>query len=300
MATDPIVPRLTDLLPDYLAYLTGKGHRPCGRQKYLDNLKLFNRWLGEEATTADLTEERITAYRDARAGQVRPGTVFNELVCVRSFCRWCVRRRLLTEDPTQHVDYPKVPKPHPRALKRTQLKLLFQIIDTEPATFQAAWRRNRIALLLLLYTGLRIREAAGLCWRDVDLDASNITVPPELAKNGRTRAIPIHPRLKDELRTLPRQEADRPIIGHTHTNADTPITPKSLGHVFERWLRKQGLGITAHQLRHTMATELLRAGASLPDIQAILGHEDLETTAIYLTVDAEHLRGAIGLLPAGW
>ena len=195
---------------------------------------------------------------------------------------------------------PETPQAQPRALKRTQLKLLFQIIDTEPDTFKSSWQRNRIALLLFFYTGLRLSEGAGLLWGMVDLDAGNITVPPELAKNGRTRAIPLHPRLKDELRQLPNQEAHQAVIPRVRGRATTPMTSHSVAHIFERWLPKQGLQITAHQLRHTLATEMLRAGAPLPDIQAILGHESLETTAIYLTTDAEHLRGAIGLLPAGW
>jgi integrase/recombinase XerD len=294
-------PRLIDLLAAYEGHLRGRGHRPRGREKYLWNLRGFARWLGEGATVADLTEGRILAYRDVRAGQVAAATVFNELVCIRSLCRWCVRQRWLATDPTQHVEYPKVPRPSPRALTRAQLRHLFQIIDTEPeqARARAVWRRNRIAPLLIVYTGRRIAEAAGLRWRDVDLRAGVIVVRPEVAKNGRTRAIPLHLRLRTELGALGDQEPDAPVISRAGAGAG-PLEPKSAAHIFERWLASQGLDITPHQLRHTFATELLRAGAALPDIQAMLGHESLETTAIYLTIDAEHLQGAVRLLPAGW
>jgi integrase/recombinase XerD len=293
--------RLLDLLPEYEVYLRGKGHRPRGREKYIWDLKAVFRWLGDEATIADLTEDRIMAYRDARAAQVKAATVFNELTCTRSFCKWCVRKRWLSSDPTQHVDYPKVPRPSPRALTVPQIRLLFQIIDTEPATYKASWRRNRIVILLLFYTGLRISEASGLLWRDVDLEAGSLVVRTETGKNGRTRAIPLHPRLKLELEKLPNQQPDAPVIPRQSGKDDTgPMGPKSVAHIFERWLSKRGLNISPHQLRHTMATQMLRAGAELPDIQAVLGHESLETTAVYLTVEAEHLRGAVNMLPAGW
>lgn len=292
---------LVDLLPEYEAHLLGKGHRPMGRAKYRANLTLFFRWLGDGATVEHLTEDRITAYRNDRARTIAPATLFNELCCVRSWCRWCVKKRYLTDDPTRFVDFPKVPKPNPRALKRAQLKRLFEIIDTEPATFKASWRRNRLVLLVFLYTGVRLAELAGLRWGDIDLDANSIKIRPEIAKNGRTRAIPIHPRLKEELSRIGEQAADWPLITHQRGASITAMTAKSIGHIFERWLRtKFGVSITAHQLRHTLATELLRAGAPLTDIQAILGHDDLETTAVYLTIDSEHLRGSIGLLPAGW
>lgn len=294
-------PRLVDLLEAYHGHLLGKGHRPSGRAKYMWNLKAFIRWTGEDVTTLDLTEERITAYRDARAVTVKAAVVFNELTVIRSLCKWCVRKRYLAEDPTVYVDFPKVPRPSPRALKRAQLKQLFAIIDTEPTTYKANWRRNRLILLIFIYTGARISEGAGLRWGDIDLDANTIKIRGEIAKNGRTRAIPMHPRLKEELSRLPVYPDDAPVFTHIYADGfGTGLDVKSLAHVFERWLPKMGLAITAHQLRHTLATELLRAGAPLPDIQGILGHDSLETTAIYLTVDSEHLRGSMNLLPAAW
>lgn len=294
-------PRLLDLLPEYEGHLLGKGHRPRGIQKYIWNLKAIIRWFGTDATVADLTEDRILAYRDWRAGQAKPSTVFNDLVCIRSLCQFLLRRkRMITEDPTQYVDYPKVPKPSPRALTRAQLKRMFEIIDTEPAKFKPNWRRNRIVLLLMVYTGLRISEASGLLWKDVDLDAGVIVVRPEIAKNGKTRAIPIHPRLKDELAQLGTTDPEASVIYRVHGSDANPMGPKCVSHIFERWLTAQGLTITPHQLRHTLATELLRGGAKLTDIQNILGHDSIETTAIYLTIDAEHLRTAINVLPAGW
>lgn len=288
-------PRLLDLLPDYEAHLVGKGHRPRGRASYLYVLRRVIRHLGEEATVADLTEDRITDYRNMRAQTIKPASVFNELVCIRSLCAWCVRKRLLPVDPTQYVDYPKVPNASPRALSRAQLKQLFVILAKPAQSHKRTWQRNRLTILLMLYAGLRLSEAADLRWVDVDLDARNITIRD--GKNGKTRAVPIHLRLLDELEKELDRAPERAVI----TNGrGAPMGRKMIARVFERWLATRGLKIHAHMLRHTFSTEMLRAGAPLTDIQAALGHDSIETTMVYLTIDSDHLRGSVDLLPSGW
>lgn len=289
---------LLNLLPAYIAHLTGKGHRPRGRAKYRDNIKLFVRWLDTRpggATVERLQPLVIEDFRDYRATQVKPAVVFNELCTLRSFCRWAVRKGYIANDPTVHVDFPKVPAASPRALNAAQLDQLRTILATMPRHAGAArrWQRNRLALLLFLYTGMRLSELSGLRWGDVHLDAAQIVIRD--SKGGKTRSIPLHGQLLDLLRAFGPMPDDAPVIVAQHGG---PLTSKSLAHIFERWLAGQGLRISAHQLRHTFATRLLRNGATLADIQNLLGHESIETTAIYLTVESEHLRGAVERLPS--
>lgn len=101
-------------------------------------------------------------------------------------------------------------------------------------------------------------------------------------------------RLDKELRRIENREPNQAVIGDRSGKC---MHPKTVAEVFSRWLRARGLNITAHQLRHTFATELLRSGAPLRDIQMMLGHASLETTQIYLLVDASHLRKSVELLP---
>lgn len=290
-------PFLRELLDSYLAHLRGRGHRPRGVRKYRDQYLLICRFLGERASVADLTESRILDWRDTRASQVAASTLFNELAVIRSISRWCVRRGWLADDPTKHIEYPKLPPPSPRALTSAQLTQLLEIMATRPPNDYAArsWARNRLAILLMLYTGLRISEAAGLRWSHIDLDVGMLIVRGESgAKNGRTRVIPLHAALLNELRQIGPCEPEQAVICSL---SGKPMTDGGIAHIFERWLASYGLHISAHQLRHTFATLLLRNGAVLPDIQGLLGHASLETTSIYFTIEGGHLKSAVEKLP---
>jgi site-specific recombinase XerD len=290
--------RLVDLFPGYEKHLVGRGQRPRGVETYMAGIRQFAGFLGADASITDLSEHRITAYRDALAAFQSAPTVALALTIVRSFCKYALRLRLLSEDPTQWVDFPKVTKRPPRALSRAQLRQLWTILAApEQETPAQRWQRerNRRAIYVMLFAGLRLSEAAALLWGEVDLGAGQLLIPD--AKGGAFRAVPLHPMLWAELRRVPNPDPSRAVAG----NEDgTPMVRGGMAHIFERWLTARGLDITAHQLRHTFASELLRAGAPLVDIQNALGHENLDTTAIYLKVDGEHLRQAVNLLPGGW
>ncbi len=147
----------------------------------------------------------------------------------------------------------------------------------------------------MLYAGLRLAEAAALLWRDVDLHAGLLVV--QEGKGGKARVLPLHPTLQAELhQAAGRAEPGAAVAGKRD---GTPLEPKALAHIFDRWLPVQGVkGISAHRLRHTFATEMLKAGVALPDIQEALGHADISTTRIYLRVDIARVRVAVGRLPA--
>jgi integrase len=101
----------------------------------------------------------------------------------------------------------------------------------------------------------------------------------------------------EELKKVPLRRPSWPVVGSIEHE---PLTPKSMAHIFERWLPKFEVFITAHQLRRTFATQLLRRGATLRDIQLLLGHRSLKTTAAYLGSDPKDLEESVNKLPEDW
>lgn len=303
-------PGILDLVPRYARHLRGDGlaDRTIGSYTYV--MRQLAAWLGEGATVDRLTRGTVLEYRNTRAEGRTAKTVYSDLSAIRSFAQWAIGEGLLSADPTKGIKFPKPRRPLPKALQPAQVRQLLEAIAvparglTPHERFQ--WSRNRRAILLCLYAGLRIGEAAALRWEAVDLEARVITV--HYGKGGKSRTVPIHPVLLAELHQAAqarRPELDTHAIGIWEGG---PLRTKSAEHIFGRWLpdmlrlrQVEGLELSAHTLRHTFASALVRRGIPLVDVQQLLGHDSVETTQIYLRVAPEHLRGAVDALPGnGW
>lgn len=292
------MPTIEELLPAYRAALVARGHRKQGIVRYMDQIKAFARYAGEGATVADITAKLIRRYQEKMSERCGAGSVSNALTVIRSFCRWCLLEELRDDDPTLKVRWPRLRKPAPRALKRGELRRLLQALEEPeglPEYQRFTWARNRRAVMLMLYAGLRISEAAALRWRDVDLEAGELMVVD--GKGGKDRLVPLHPVLQAELERVEKPRPNWAVVGRRDNQ---PMNQKSLAHLFERWLPDCDLYISAHRLRHSFASELLRNGADLRAIQELMGHSSLETTQRYLMLASEQLRSAIDKLPEGW
>jgi site-specific recombinase XerD len=288
------------LLDDYAEYLDSCGHRPRGVARYLSQLRNFAEFVGF-TPVEKISRKRIVAYQAALAKQGATGKSLRvSLSVVRSFFNWLTVIELIEENPTDHLPWPRAEKTLPRGLSADERRRLTATIDAVPDDLtvlqQWRWQRNRNAVYTFLYTGVRISEATALRWSDVDLDARTIMIRG--GKGGKDRVLVLHDALYSILKDVP-HEPDHGVI---------PAAPdgrpfgsyKALAHIFERWLRTLGFRITAHQLRHTFAQELLRSSRDIMVVKEALGHESLDTTAVYLAVDMDRQRAAINTLGHDW
>lgn len=290
---------LDNLIPTYQDYLHSLNRSITGIRRYSDQIKDFIKFLGPEANHATITRKAIIHYRVHMARRGCSGaTIANALSAIRSFCKWLILEEKLSTDPTQNVEWPKREDPIVRALSKGDLARLFQVI-AEPEDLSEEerfyWRRNRLVILLMLYTGLRISDVSNLHWREIYLDDRMLVV--QRGKGGRRRELPIHPALLEELLKVSLRRPSWPVVGSIDHQR---LNPKSMAHIFERWLPKFEVFITAHQLRRTFATQLLRRGATLRDIQLLLGHRSLKTTAAHLGVNPQGLEDGLNRLPMSW
>jgi integrase/recombinase XerD len=157
--------------------------------------------------------------------------------------------------------------------------------------FTATDRRDYAILLLLARLGLRRGEVASLRLDDIDWRAGELTV---VGKGDRAERLPL-PAGPGQAITAwlvdGRPECQTRSVFTTLRPPGRPLSAAAIGHIVGSACRAAGLDrIGAHRVRHTVATEMLRAGASLSEVGQVLRHRSSRSTAIYAKVDKVALR----------
>lgn len=220
-------------------------------------------------------------------GKAKPRTLRDMYSTLRTALRQAVAWGLLPSDPTPGLRTPKVPREEKKVLTAQELKKLLE----------AAKRyKHYLIIRLLALTGMRLGEALGLKWQDVDLEKGTLTV--------RRAADVRHRKLKEtktsssertlllDAETVALLKAHRKAGGKVHSLAvrrndlvfaapdGRPVKESAVRKTLNRALAKAGLPhIRIHDLRHTAGSLLLDAGYSLPTVAAFLGHSSPATTA---------------------
>jgi len=175
----------------------------------------------------------------------------------------------------------------PRGVKAAEIAMLLAGCDRETAV----GLRDYAVLSLLARLGLRGAEAAGLQFGDIDWRAGEITVT---GKGSRAERLPLPAAAGEALAawlTDGRPQCGSRAVFVTVRRPYRQLTPDAVRQVMGRACDHAGLERRgAHRLRHALATEMLRAGASLPEVGQVLRHRSLLSTSVYAKVDQDALR----------
>ncbi len=177
----------------------------------------------------------------------------------------------------------------PKRLEVAQVQALLDGCDRSTVV----GRRDFAVLMLLARLGLRASEVPGLLLDDVDWRAGEIVVR---GKHGRADRLPLPADVGEAVVAyLENGRPARPLGRNVFCRVRAPhrsVSRTGVGKIVCDAGERAGLGrVGAHQLRHTVASEMLRAGGSLAEIGQVLRHQHPQTTAIYAKVDREALRG---------
>ncbi|AAL81992.1 recombinase XerC [Pyrococcus furiosus DSM 3638] len=181
---------------------------------------------------------------------------------------------------------PKIPKTLPKSLTEEEVKKLIEVIPKDKI-------RDRLIVLLLYGTGLRVSELCNLKIEDINFEKGFLTVRG--GKGGKDRTIPIPQPLLTEIKNyLRRRTDDSPyLFVESRRKNKEKLSPKTVWRILKEYGRKAGIKVTPHQLRHSFATHMLERGIDIRIIQELLGHASLSTTQIYTRVTAKHLKEAV-------
>lgn len=216
-------------------------------------------------------------------------TIARRLSTLRSFFKYCHSKGLISENPVELLENPKLEKKLPVSLVYEQIEYLFN----QPDLTSYLGLRDRTMMELFYSSGLRVSELAAVDRQDIDLVNLSIRVK---GKGKKERVIPITPHAADWLkRYLTHPERFQNDDGHRAqvdpsaiflNKLGTRLTTRSIDRLFVAYLKQSGLAgkITPHTIRHTIATHWLENGMDLKTIQVLLGHSSLTTTTIYTQV----------------
>ena len=286
-----------DILRRYFQYLRlERSYTANTLDAYLKDLqKLINYYSDEGIDFRKVTLEQLDQF--AKALQelgVGPRSVARILSGVRSFYRFLTLEKEIETDPTELLESPKIGKHLPEVLSLPEIDAIEEAIDlSKPEGI-----RDLAIIEVLFSCGLRISELVGLKLSELYLEEGYIRVH---GKGRKERLVPIGDSAIKCLRNwfVVRQgievkpgEEDFVFIS---LRRGKHLSRISLFVYIKEYAEKAGIrkNISPHTFRHSFATQLLEGGANLRAIQAMLGHEDIGTTEIYMHIDKSHLRKEI-------
>ena len=248
-----------------------------------NNLKLENVTLEQLHTfAASLHEYGITPRTQARV-----------LSGVRSFFRFLVLDGVVESDPTELLEWPSLPEHLPVVLTLEEIDRIEDSIDLS----KAEGARNRAIIEVLFSCGLRVSELVNMKLSDLYLEDRVLLVR---GKGNKERLVPVSSKAIADLK---RWFFDRNLMKIKPGEDDYVFLNRRGAHLtrtmilimVKRQAEEAGIKktISPHTFRHSFATALLQGGADLRSIQAMLGHEKIDTTLVYTHISNEQLRKAI-------
>ncbi|HLI56333.1 MAG TPA: tyrosine-type recombinase/integrase [Actinomycetota bacterium] len=258
----------------------------------------------------DLTEDNLAAaFASLVEADYAASTRARMLSAWRGWCRWLARTGHLAVDPTTALETPAARASSGDADIYFSPDELARIVDAvaQPDPREGApWPERDLALVALLGgSGARASEAiearVGAVRHENGSDTLHV-----VGKGGKRRTIPVAPEVvtavQRYLTTRTERLGSATASDRLFVRADgRPFNRQALDYLVDKWLRRAGVslrpGELAHAFRHTYAVHLVQMGVPLPQVQELLGHASLTTTARYLRMTGAELQEAAMVLP---
>jgi integrase/recombinase XerC len=283
---------LAQAIPDYLVYLRDIARRaPATISAYRSDLSHF---AGSRSDLPGLELGAITpAHTDVWQATLRhlsDATVRRALNSLSSLFRWAIRSGYVAANPVDHAQRPR---------KRRRVAPTPGTEEVAAVLAAARGDTERAAILLMATSGLRRAEMLSLDWRAVDMQRRRLVIR---GKGDKDRELLVFAEALAALYAL-HASAGFPTAGPVLRGRKGEALQKStLQRWFNTWLERSGLReggknrYTLHSLRRFAAKHWLHNGLNIRQVQLLLGHEDLQTTILYLNYDMEEIaRAAEGI-----
>ncbi len=291
---------IKDLKIKYLEYLEIEKNKS---QKTLENYgRYLDRFFGfaKIKTIGQLNEELIRQYRlylnrlrNSEGEGLKKITQNYHIIALRNFLKYLAK----TGVKTVAAERIELGKQEDREVTFLELDELARLISA-PSGTSLDVLRDKAILSTLFSTGMRVSELCSLNRDSIDLKRGEM---PIRGKGGKIRMVFLSDETKKLLQEYitKRPDADEALFiripkgGTFSKDSDLRLTPRSIQRIIKKYSIKAGIvgkNVSPHTLRHSFATDLLRNGADIRSVQAMLGHASVTTTQIYTHVTDKQLQ----------
>jgi site-specific recombinase XerD len=268
---------ITNAIINYRRFLKRKNCSKHTLKNYMNTLKQFVLWV--DVPIEQVTHKTVLSFMDHLLDKrLKPKTINCYLNSIRGFYEYLIEEEQVPiSHPVKRGYSLRLSRPLPRYLRDEDVPRLFHVISG---------KRDRAMFMLMLRCGLRVEEVAKLTMAALDLPRSQLFVYE--GKGVKDRVVYLsndaYKILVQYLKARPSSRAKRVFLIEKGRFKGKPIQVRGIQHRMQHYAKKAGLKVSCHQLRHTMATQLLNADADLVTIQDLLGHTRIKTTQRYCQV----------------
>src|SRR5215208_4525778 len=282
------------LVDRFLQDLQRQETSPNTRRSYQLDLLHFASWFartaGEGFSPEAVTPTDVREYRGylLNVEKRQPSTVNRRLAALRRFFQWAKATSLIKELPTDNVKGVASAPRAPHWLEKRDVDRLIRAVERHGNT------RDLAIVLTLRHTGIRVSELSNLMLGDVEISERKGSLTVRSGKGSKFRVLPLNVDARQAisayLKVRPTVSAEHLFIGQRGQG----ISSRAVELLVTKYGRLAGLeDVTPHTLRHSFGKHALDAGADLVSVSALLGHQRLETTAIYTTASARDLERVV-------
>src|SRR3954468_12636127 len=282
------------LVDRFLQDLQRQETSPKTRSSYRLDLLHFAAWfaktVGERFSPEAVTPTDVRDYRSSliNVEKRQPATVNRRLAALRRFFQWAKATGLAKELPTDDVKGVASSPRAPHWLDKRDVDRLIRTVERHGNT------RDLAIVLTLRHTGVRVSELSSLTLGDVETSERKGTLTVRSGKGSKFRMLPLNVDARQAiaayLKVRPTVSADHLFIGQRGQG----ISSRAVEMLVTKYGRLAGLEeVTAHTRRPSFGKHALDAGADLGSVSALLGHQRLETTAIYTTPSQRDLEKVV-------
>lgn len=270
------------LFREYL--INQKSNSANTRDSYLRDVAVFLEYLSENGISSPILADEpvIDAYVEHLRGLGRSATTISRnIASVRCFYKFLIFRGEMDVNPAKTVKLEKAQKKLPQILSSEEIDLLL----AQPRVTEAKGCRDKAMLELLYATGIRVSELINLDVKDINLRSGIL----HCKGSKGIRSIPVYPaaivavsdyiyRMRDLL--VDPNSGDALFVNLNGSR----LTRQGFWKIIKGYAAEAGITkeITPHTLRHSFAMHLLQNGASVKDIQTMMGHADISSTQVYV------------------